>query len=274
LTHSEPQAIHPTLESLRLEARHVYGRDAVGYDLGRPEYPEEIYDVLTEHCGLKRGAAVLEIGPGAGQVTRRLLNLGARVVAVEPDPGMAAYLTQTFDGADLEIIGNTFEDATLGDDSFDLAVAATSFHWVDPAVGVPKLGRVVRPGGWAAIWWTIFYDPDRPDPYREATSGLLPGEDPDGQRGRSQFQLDADGRRTDLQRLGMLVDVESKIIQWTCRLDSDQVRALYASMIEIRRRTRPEQARLLEALSALARDRFGGVVDLPFVTALYTGRRP
>jgi hypothetical protein len=72
----------------------------------------------------------------------------------------------------------------------------------------------------------------------------------------------------------MLVDVESKIIQWTCRLDSDQVRALYASMIEIRRRTRPEQARLLEALSALARDRFGGVVDLPFVTALYTGRRP
>jgi len=39
-----------TLESLRDEARHVYGADAAGYAQGRPDYPEEIYRILTNRC--------------------------------------------------------------------------------------------------------------------------------------------------------------------------------------------------------------------------------
>jgi hypothetical protein len=45
-------------------------------------------------------------------------------------------------------------------------------------------------------------------------------------------------------------------------------------MIIIRRRPQPEQQRLLDALMSIAAEQFGGVVERPFVTALYTGRRP
>jgi SAM-dependent methyltransferase len=263
-----------TLESLRWDARHVYGLDAAGYDAGRPEYPGRIYQVLAERCGLARGTAVLEIGPGTGQVTRRILSLGATVVAVEPDPAMAAYLASATAGADVDIIAGTFEDAILDDARFDLAVAATSFHWVDQAVGVPKLGRIVRPGGWAALWWTIFDDPGRPDSFRDATHELLGGGGPDEQRRRSRFQLDEAARCRDLERRAGLVDVDSELIRWTARLDPERVRALYASLIEVRRRPQQEQQRLLDALEAIARDQFSAVVDRAFVTALYTGRRP
>jgi len=78
---------------------------------------------------------------------------GARVVAVEPDAAMAAYLARAVAGAGVDIVVETFEAARLEGDRFDLAVAATSFHWVDQAIGVPKLGRIVRPAGWAALWW-------------------------------------------------------------------------------------------------------------------------
>ena len=65
-------------------------------------------------------------------------------------------------------IRGTFEQAPLPQDRFDLAVAATSFHWVDQDAGMPKLGRIIRPGGWAAVWWTIFDDPDRQNAFRDA----------------------------------------------------------------------------------------------------------
>ncbi len=262
------------LESLSLAARQVYGADAAGYDAGRPEYPEEVYEVLTDRCGLRRGALVLEIGPGTGRVTRRVLARGAQVVAVEPDTAMAAYLAQAVTGAGVDIVGETFEAAPLQDDQFDLAVAATSFHWVDQVIGVPKLGRVVRPGGWAALWWTIFDDPGQQDPFREAARELLGDEDPDGQRRRSQFQLDAAARCRDLERLGGFVDVDNRFLHWAAQLTSGQLRALYASLIEIRQRPHAERQQILDALETIADAEFGGVVHRPFVTALYTGRRP
>ena len=120
----------PSLLSLRQEARAIYGSDAAGYDAGRPDYPAEVYEILAARCGLRAGASVVEIGPGTGLVTRRLVAAGARVVAVEPDQNMAVHLAAAV-SSDVEIIPGTFEQAPLRHDKFDLAVAATSFHWVD-----------------------------------------------------------------------------------------------------------------------------------------------
>jgi SAM-dependent methyltransferase len=260
---------------MRAEARRLYGLNPVGYEAGRPEYPERVYEILTARCGLTEGAHVLEIGPGTGRVTRRLLAVGADVVAVEPDDAAAAHLSDVMDGEAVEVIVGSFEDAPLPDRPFDLAVAAMSFHWVDQDVGLPKLGRVIRPGGWVALWWTVFGDPTRPDPFREATRELLgEAELPAAKEAPPQFELDVGERRLDLARRAGLVDVEGELIRWTTRMDSNQVRALHASMIRILRRDQHEQQRLLDALVAITEKDFGGSVERPFVTALYTAHRP
>jgi SAM-dependent methyltransferase len=262
----------PSLFSLRQEARTIYGSDVEGYDAGRPDYPDELYQILTSRCGLRAGASVLEIGAGTGLATRRLVAVGARVVAVEPDENMAARLAAAVSDH-VEIVAGTFEQAPLPQDRFDLAVAATSFHWVDQAVGLPRLGRVIRPGGWAAVWWTIFDDPDRPDAFRAALGARTGDEDPGRQR-RARFQLDAESRHRDLEETARLTDVSHHLIRWTADLDTGQLRALYASMIRIRRRPAADQQRLLDQISLLADRDFGGRVQRPFRTILYTGRRP
>jgi SAM-dependent methyltransferase len=262
----------PSLSSLRRQARTIYGSDAKGYDAGRPDYPEELYEILTSRCGLRPGASVLEIGAGTGLATRRLVAVGARVVAVEPDANMAARLAAAVSDR-VEIVAGTFERAPLPWDRFDLAVAATSFHWVDQAAGLPKLGRVIRPGGWAAVWWTIFDDPDRPDAFRAALQAQAGDGDPGRQR-NARFQLDAASRRRDLTEKAGFIDVSRDLIRWAADLDTEQLRALYASMIRIRRRPAADRQRVLDQISQLADGDFGGRVRRPFLTVMYTGRRP
>lgn len=49
-------------------------------------------DAVVDAAELKAGDRVVEVGPGLGVLTRRLLAAGASVLAVELDPRLAAYL--------------------------------------------------------------------------------------------------------------------------------------------------------------------------------------
>lgn len=49
-------------------------------------------DAIVEAAELEPGDRVVEVGPGLGVLTRRLLAAGAAVLAVELDPRLAAYL--------------------------------------------------------------------------------------------------------------------------------------------------------------------------------------
>jgi SAM-dependent methyltransferase len=265
-----------TDELQRIEGRQPFGLDPSGYEAGRPDYPSFVYDNLRTRCGLVPGARVLEVGPGTGLVTRRLLTAGALVQALEPDPSLASYLRQANPTEDLQVIGSSLEEAELDHAAFDLVVAATSFHWVHQEVGLRKLGTAVKPGGWIALWWTLFRDPNHPDPFSTAVEQLL-GPSTRGafdEQGRPPFQLDDEHRRGDLARWAKLADVTSEVVPWACILTPPQARGLYASMASVIRRPLSEQQTLLDEIELLATKKFGGRVERNFVTALYTGRRP
>lgn len=55
-------------------------------------------DAIVAAADLAPGDRVVEIGPGLGVLTRRLLAAGASVLAVELDPGLAAWLRRELDG--------------------------------------------------------------------------------------------------------------------------------------------------------------------------------
>lgn len=280
-------------KKLAPEARQVYGTDPAQYDAGRPDYPDRVYEVLTQRCGLRSGARVLEIGPGTGLATRHLLAEGADVVGVEPDPELAHFLQRTNPGSPLQVVPSTFEEAELAHADFDLVTAATSFHWVDRETGVRKVGRVVRPGGWVAIWWTIFRDGSRPDPFWEATQPMIneatatgtpaerdqprPAQSPAPARPagpRRMYELDREARQQDLRELAGLHNVDAELVRWTCQMTPAQVRGLYGSMIVILRLDPSVREPLLDRLQTIAETDFGGTVDRPFMTSLFTGQRP
>jgi SAM-dependent methyltransferase len=257
---------------LRPAARWTYGADVDGYHEGRPDYPPRVYEVLRSRCGVGAGSRVLEIGPGSGLVTRHLVDLGARVVAVEPDQGFAEHIGRTMPG--VRVLKASFEEADVADagNGFDAVVAATSFHWLEQSAALRKVGGLLRPGGWAAIWWTVFSDPYRDDPLLSEATVLL-GFEPGNQRGGTAFQLDAEARCEGLRRDAGLVDVAPELITWDLAMSAGQVRALFDSMITVRRLPDEQRTRVLDAVTGLVNNRFGGVCVRPHVTALYTGRK-
>jgi SAM-dependent methyltransferase len=263
------------IQEHRDEGRRLFGLDPTGYRAGRPDYPEAVYETLVQRCGLGPTTRTLEIGPGTGLVTRHLLRRGAHVTAVEPDHSMASYLCDTAASVNLDVVIASFEDADVAQGSFDLAVAATSFHWVDQEIGLTKLGWALRPGGWVALWWTLFRDPAQPDEFSQALDHIL-GPVTRGafdEPGRPPFQLDELHRRRDMTRWAGLVDVTSQVIPWTCEMTPVQARALYASMATVIRLPPDDRRRILDGVERLATDVSEGIVRRRFVSALYTGRR-
>jgi Methyltransferase domain len=263
----------PTADFERSAGRDLYGQDPDAYAAGRPAYPEVVYELLRDRCHPGDGAHVLEIGPGTGLVTQRLVSWGASVTCVEPNPALAAFLRRSLPDTDIEILATSFEDAPLADGMFDIGVAATSFHWVDQRIGTHKLRRVIRPGGWVAIWWMLFEDPNTVDAFDSAIQSVLGPPLAIMDSGRPPFQIDVDARCADLRDAGF-VEVRSEILQTNYTFDAPALRALYATMAIVLRRPEEERTHVLDALQALVQRDFGGAITRPFVTALYTAQVP
>ena len=260
----------------RGEGRRLFGSDPAAYDRARPGHAERVYEVLVERCGLGPGARVVEVGPGTGQATRRLLDLGAEpLVAIEPDPALATYLDETTSGrVDTWVLA--LEDAPLLDATFDLAAAASSFHWVNEEAGLAVLFSALRPGGWLALWWTLFGHSEEPDAFITATSPLLT--DPDssptaGEEGRPAHARDSEARIAALRAAGF-EDTEHEVARWEASWDTEGIRALYGTFSPIARLDEARKNEILDEIARIAELDFGGRVERTLLTSIYTARRP
>jgi SAM-dependent methyltransferase len=258
--------------------RRLFGGDPGGYERGRPDYPSRVYEILTSRCGLRPGTATLEIGPGSGLATRRLLALGAQpLVAVEPDERLAGYLAEQLraEGRSVDLRVAGFEDAPLDESAFDLVVSATAFHWLDQPVALAKVGRLLRSGGWLANWWNVFGDHLGADAFHEATKHIMvplgkPAANPDG---KLPFPLDADARLADLRAAGVFDEIDREILPWPARFSPTQVRALYSTFPNVSGLPEPRRSEVLDALADVAEKEFGGLVERTFYTSIYVARR-
>ncbi len=135
----------------RERLRSTFDQAAELYDRARPRYPTGLFDDLAELAGIGPGSSVLEIGPGTGQATVALAERGCRVVAVELGAALAAVARRNLARFPaVEVVTAPFEDWPLPEEPFDLVLAATAFHWIDPEVRVVKAADALRPGGMLA----------------------------------------------------------------------------------------------------------------------------
>ncbi len=261
----------------RAFGRRAFGDDPRGYDSSRPPYPEWVFETLRDRCGLAPGAAVFEIGAGTGTATRRLLELGAApLVAVEPDERLAGFLRASTASEDLSLLTQPFEEAVFPRADFDLGVCATAFHWLNEQKALAKIAALLRPGGWWAMVWNVFGDPDRADPFHDATFALLndgPRSPGNGGPGGVPFALNVQHRMSAFGRRPEFTAVSHEARPWELVLDPDQVVALYSTYSDMTARPAPEQRQVLAQLRRIAADEFGGRVVRNMITILYTARR-
>lgn len=102
------------------------------------------------------GVRVLDLGAGTGKLTATLHELGADVVAVEPDAAMLGELRRVLPGA--RALSGSAEEIPLPDASVDVVLAGNAMHWFDMAVAGPEIARVLAPGGVLAGLWNLMDD--------------------------------------------------------------------------------------------------------------------
>lgn len=133
------------------------------YGAGEQQHFSEDSDELVDYflsglgVGLRDTDTVLEIGCGIGRFTRVLAQRVGQVIALDVSDQMLTRARELC--ADLGtvrwVLGDGLSLAPLADASVDACVSIVVFqHFPDAEIAfgyVRELGRVLRPGGWAAL---------------------------------------------------------------------------------------------------------------------------
>jgi SAM-dependent methyltransferase len=130
-----------------------FGAAAGQYAAHRPDYAPAAVRWAIERAP---GPRVLDLGAGTGKLTGTLAELGADVVAVEPDPAMLDELRSAL--PDVRALAGSAESIPLPDGSVDAVLAGNALHWFDMSVAGAEIAKVLEPGGVLAGLWNVMDD--------------------------------------------------------------------------------------------------------------------
>jgi len=137
-----------------------FNKTAKDYDSVRPGYPEKMYQDIFNQIESPDNGTILDIGSGTGQAVLPLLEKGFSVTCLEPGKDLHTILKQkTARFKNVDHVNNSFEKWEYNK-QFDLIIAGTSFHWLDLQISLPKIRKMLNPGGSLCLFWNT-----HPQPY-------------------------------------------------------------------------------------------------------------
>lgn len=249
------------------------------YDRVRPTYPQQLFAELVAITGIDARSSVLEVGCGTGQATRSLAALGCSVTAVEPCADLAALARRrlaTFRNVEIET--STFEEWNERGRQFDVLVAASAWHWVDPSIGWRRAHAVTHSGGWMALLGNVVIRRSgEPEVYAE-TADLHERHSP-GNPDWGHPPLEDEVRATD-EGWGLVDDPGDlfgpTIVRWYPTVqwfDGEGFVDLLRTTSIYRRLDRDVRESLLSAIAAHIRTRMGDRAPRRYLSVLRVGQR-
>jgi SAM-dependent methyltransferase len=136
------------------QLKTTFGTVSGIYDSSRVGYPQKLIDDVVLLSGIHSDGKILEVGCGTGKATFMFGEKGYDIVALDISEDLvevARKNTAQFSNVNYQVV--SFEDAALEPNSFDLIVAAQSWHWTDPNVRYKKADKILKDSGAIAVFY-------------------------------------------------------------------------------------------------------------------------
>jgi SAM-dependent methyltransferase len=124
-----------------------------------PSCPENLF--ILERLGELQDKRVVELGTGLGEGATYMAKRGASTIGADISIGMLRLARRVARRHETSFPCITMDAArlALADESVDVVYAANTLHHIDIASCLEEVHRVLRPGGRAAFWDPVAYNP-------------------------------------------------------------------------------------------------------------------
>src|SRR5207244_825314 len=113
------------------------------------DHHEQAIAAILKMVDGRRAGRALDLGCGTGLSTAALAAMADIAVGLDAAPAMVGIATMV---SGVSCVVALAETTAFRDSSFDAATLASTFHWVDQERLFEECRRLLRPGGWLAIY--------------------------------------------------------------------------------------------------------------------------
>lgn len=258
----------------RNERKVVFDELAADYDAIRPGYPEKLIENLLLLSDLKKDARILEVGCGTGQATRSLAQHDVQMTCIDISAALLTIAEEHFQGqSNVRFEQASFEDYSDDDLSFDMILAATSWHWIDPEIRYTKVSRLLKPNGRLVILANLFPKPYQSGFFQRAQDVYGTVVPEWGPPASTATTMDNIRKSVDeMEASGIFHNIIVCEEKWKQVYSRDEYCQLLRTYSDHYRLGEERLSRLLKGLGTIIDQEYGGHVVRPYDSVAYIGK--
>uniref|UniRef100_A0A383WJ69 Methyltransferase type 11 domain-containing protein n=1 Tax=Tetradesmus obliquus TaxID=3088 RepID=A0A383WJ69_TETOB len=119
------------------------------YSQFRPQYPQQVYDIILQHLGPEQRELAVDVATGSGQAAVQLAAFFKQVIATD---GNEEQLRHAKPAANVTYKFSDAHSIQLQNGCADLITAASALHWFEHDRFYRETRRVLKPHGVLAAW--------------------------------------------------------------------------------------------------------------------------
>lgn len=143
------------IQGIDADQEFDWGKTSEDYANYRDIYPDELYKKLVDLGLCIKGQKVLDLGTGTGVLPRNMHRYGAKFAGTDLTESQIFQAKKLASAAKIDIVFKvaSAEEVEFPQDSFDVITAFQCFFYFNHEVVIPKLARLLKPGG-ALLYFT------------------------------------------------------------------------------------------------------------------------